>query len=338
MEKTNLKIQIISLIGFLLLFGGISQSSNAGALKKVGANIEIDLKADSVVNGSKIKIRDIATVASADIDLSLFMDDLVIGNAPWPGNSRTIELSEIMTIMLNRGIDLSKVNFVGANEVNVTVRSLTISSDQIVKHATAYLRSKLSEDEDVDVVLELQQLPRDQVVPLGDGDVKLRFARVGMGRSKKQAYLSAKIIVDGDVYKSIGMMYNVNLFKNVVVAKRNIKKGDVVSGDLVRMETVETTRLTVESFDSVDEVVGKVASRSISSGNVVTKDVVKNISAVKKGDSVIILIGTAGFEIASKGICQQNGGFGDLVRVVNVDTKKVLYGNVINGGTVRIQF
>ncbi len=338
MNKNIFTIKILFLVVLLALVSCAANSLNADHFSTEVSVLEIELKDKAVINSANVKIGDVATVVSSDIDLSLLIDDLLIGKAPWPGNSRVIELSEIMSLLLKNGIDLSKVNFVGAHDVRVSVKSLVIPGTQIAEHAESYLLKSLESKGADNIIVELQNAPKDQIVPLGEGDVKLKFLRIGMGQSGKQAHLSMRIMVDGTVYKGIELTFNVGLYKNVVVVQDKIKRGEVILKDSVQLETVEMNKIDKSSFYNVDDVVGMVTLKYLKRGSFITEDAVRKMSAVRKGDSVVILIGNSGLEVVSKGVCQQSAGFGDLVKVVNVDTKKILYGNVIDSGTVRIRF
>ncbi|MGR3218351.1 MAG: flagellar basal body P-ring formation chaperone FlgA [Candidatus Anammoxibacter sp.] len=336
MKKISLTIQTFLTVGIIMVLCGNVWSSSNTKTYEYSSGIVIDLKSNSFVRGRNITVGDIATVTGADIDLSLTIDSIVLARAPWPGNDTTIGLGEIMTMLNNRGVDLNEVSFEGASEVTVNVESIVISGREIAAHAEKYLRNKLAHGDDY-LVLELQLVPHDQVVPLGNGDVKLKFTRISSGRSKKHIYLSISIMVDGDVFRTVGLTFNVQRFGSVVVAKRVIKSGQVIRKRAVSIESVETTRLINTTFDNVESVIGKIAKRSFRPGQVITEEMLKNVAVMRKGDTVVILIKSRGFSIRSKGICKEDGTYGDMVKVVNIDTKKVLYGNVLDRGTVEVQ-
>ncbi len=337
MKNINYAIRIFAVFALITTWANFYKQSNAMEADWNDSRVVIDIKANAIIRGDEIKISDIATVKGKDIDLSVMIDNIVLGNAPWPGNRRTIGLGEIMTIINNRGLDLALVRFEGANAATVAVQSLTILGEEIAKHGKSFLRKKMSERGFDNVIIELQQVPRDQIVPLRTGDVKLKFQRIGMGKSKKQAYLPVSIMVDGKAFKNINMMFNVNRYENVVVAKSMIKTGRIVNRDSVELENVETTQLTADAFYTIDEIVGKVAKKTIYPGAVLTNETVGGKAVVKRGDNVIILIKASGLEVTAKGVCQEDGDYGDMIKVINSDTRKVLYGNVLDGGTVNIQ-
>lgn len=337
MKKIIFAIQGLFLVGLLMISRGIASPLNQAQLSNPTEDIYIDVRGDAVVQSENILMRDIAVVRSKDIDLSLAIDNIVIGTAPWPGNSRRIDLKEIKMLLNNRGLDLAKTIFTGAKETTVTVRTITITGQEIARRAEAYLRDKVGKGVK-DVILELQHLPDDQVVPLGNGDVRLRFSRGGASQNNREIYLTTSILLEGYVYKNIVLVFNAREFRDVVVVKNKIVPGQVFSADFIGLETMEITKWNDSGFDNVEAVIGRVAKRTLYPGDIVSKDAIKELSAVKKGDRVNILIESTGFKVMSKGICEEEGRLGDMIKVVNLDTKKALYGSVIDGSTIKVEF
>ncbi len=331
-------IRIISTLLFMFISMvyvdmGWSQSEEKGL---ESSNIIINLKKHSIVNGNSILISDVAYVESLDLDMILKIDNVKLGHPPRPGRKRIIGRGEILRTLHNVGVDASGVQFDGAAEVKIEVRHITITGNEIADHSQKYLRNKLNETDENSVV-KLQRIPNDQRVPLGSGDVKLRFSRVSVGKSGRQAYLSVDVVVDNSVYSSLGLTFDIKRFRKVVVAVDGIKPGNIIRNDNVDIASVEVSRVFDDIFTSIDDVVGMEVKRPIRPGDVITGKAIKKRPAMYKGDRVVILIKSSGLEVRSKGICQETGGHGEIVKVMNVDTKKMLLGSVLNGGIVMVE-
>lgn len=336
MRKHGLRYSIFIIIGLLLLDSSIVYALHSVDESVSGNSIVIYIKSDVIVSNESIRMGDIATVTSNDIDVGMAIDNIRLGRSPWPGHKRNFGLGDIKTLLYNRGIDLSRIRFEGANEVTVRLKSITISGEEIVDHAKRYLLNRLNRGKD-QIEAIAQQVPNDQVVPFGRGDIKLRFSRTSIGRSKRQVYLTINILVDGNVHQTIGITFNIKRFGNIVIADKIMKSGTIVHDGNISLESVELTMLHGNAFNNKEDIVGKVLKRSLSPGQVITKNMVKELSAVRRGDNVVILIRAPGLEVTARGVCKDDGAYGDLIRVVNVDTKKVLFCNVIDSGTVEIK-
>ena len=299
-------------------------------------NIIINLKNHSIINGNSILISDIAYVESHDLDLILKIDSVALGRPPRPGSKRIIGRGEILRTLYNVGVEAVDVSFDGAEEVKIEVKYITITGDEIADHSQKYLKNKLNENNETSIV-ELQRIPNDQRVPLGSGNVKLRFSRVSVGKSGRQAYVSVNIVVDDSIYSSLGLTFDIKRFRRVVVATDGIRSGNVIRNDDVHIASVEVDRRFDNTFTSLDDVVGMEVKRSIRPGDVITEKSIKKRSAMLKGDRVVILIKSYGLEVRSKGVCQEDGGYGDIIKVMNLDTKKMLFGNILNAGIVMVE-
>jgi len=333
-------IRIISTLLFmftLMVYADIGWSQSEEKEQESCNNIIIiNLKKHSIINGNSILISDVAYVESLDLDMILKIDNVKLGQPPRPGRKRIIGRGEILRTLHNVGVDASGVRFDGAEEVKIEVRHITITGNEIADHSQKYLRNKLNETDETSVV-KLQRIPNDQRVPLGSGDVKLRFSRVSVGKSGRQAYLSVDVVVDNSIYSSLGLTFDIKRFRSVVVAVDGIKPGNIIRNDNVDIASVEVSRVFDDIFTRIDDVVGMEVKRPIRPGDVITGKAIKKRPAIHKGDRVVILIKSSGLEVRSKGICQETGGYGEIVKVMNVDTKKMLLGSVLNGGIVMVE-
>ena len=332
-------IRIIGTLLFVLIsmiYVATGWSLSVEERQKNSNNIIINLKDHSVINGTRILMSDVAYVESYDLDLLLKIDSVTLGRPPQPGNKRIIGRGEILRTLHNVGVDAAGVSFDGAEEVKIEVKYITITGDEIADHSRKYLTNKLDEDNETSVV-ELQKIPKDQRVPLGSGDVKLRFSRVSVGKSGRQAYLSVNIVVDNSVYSSLGLTFAIKRFRRVVVAADGMRSGNIIRNDNVHFASIDVSRIIDDTFTSIDDVVGMEVKRSMRPGDVITGKTIKKRSAMLRGDRVVILIKSYGLEVRSKGVCQEDGGFGDIIKVMNLDTKKMLFGSVLNASIVMVE-
>jgi flagella basal body P-ring formation protein FlgA len=59
---------------------------------------------------------------------------------------------------------------------------------------------------------------------------------------------------------------------------------------------------------------------------------------VKRGDLVTIVAETDAIKITTQGVVIENGGKGDMVRVVNTSSKRELFARVKDSKTVEVDF
>lgn len=125
-------------------------------------------------------------------------------------------------------------------------------------------------------------------------------------------------------------------YQNVPVLNRSVKVGDVITEDLV---TVEKRLLTNprEVIISAMQMVGMQAARFLSAGQTVAFADLKKEQVVKKGQMVKAIAGHTYFEVSISAQVEEAGSIGDVIRIKNLDSQKVVAARVIDKGLVRIE-
>ena len=70
----------------------------------------------------------------------------------------------------------------------------------------------------------------------------------------------------------------------------------------------------------------------------ITEEIIETPPTIKRGDTVKLFIRTENFKIITKGLAQENGVTGEIIKVQNFDTKKVLRGRIVDYENVQILF
>ena len=85
------------------------------------------------------------------------------------------------------------------------------------------------------------------------------------------------------------------------------------------------------------EVMGQSLRRPMIIGAVITPTSIKPTRAIRRGEKVTILARRKGIEIRMSGVALADGAPGDLVRVRNILSKKIIQGIVTKYGEVRVR-
>jgi flagella basal body P-ring formation protein FlgA len=109
----------------------------------------------------------------------------------------------------------------------------------------------------------------------------------------------------------------------------------VVTGDLVVVRT-DAPGVLIEALPARDSVVGMRTVRALAAGEVVTSRVVRILPLVRSGDRVVIHATIGSVRITGAAMAQQTGGIGDVIRLVNPDSRRVLRGRIVGKGEVEV--
>jgi flagellar basal body P-ring formation protein FlgA len=81
---------------------------------------------------------------------------------------------------------------------------------------------------------------------------------------------------------------------------------------------------------------GRTLKRSLPAGSALTPDVLVADALVKKGDQVMLLASTGGFEVRAYGRALSDGQDGARIRAQNLSSLKVVEGVVEGRGVIRV--
>ncbi len=130
---------------------------------------------------------------------------------------------------------------------------------------------------------------------------------------------------------------NVGLEMPVVVATRDIARGEPIGDDDLSLEIMDTSHLLRGHFSSIEEVSGRSLKRTLRRGQVVTPSMLKVMKTIKRGEQITILASAGPIEVRSRGKALKDGNPGDLIPVINLSSKKKLQARVVEAGLVSMQ-
>ncbi len=122
----------------------------------------------------------------------------------------------------------------------------------------------------------------------------------------------------------------------VVVAKHRLQRHQVVGRDDLEMQTVRIRRKHQRFETDPGVLIGKRMVRSLKKGDAVRLHFVEDAPVILRGEQVTISLEFRGLTITSLGKAAEDGLRGEMIKVVNLDSKKVLFGEVVGQGRVRI--
>ena len=117
-----------------------------------------------------------------------------------------------------------------------------------------------------------------------------------------------------------------------------MRRGEILSKDEIRAETIKTERPSKNAITNMDYALGYEASRSLSIGQILVPNFIKRPALGNRGDKILITAQKGGMTITTPGILKEDGYEDAMVRVLNMDYKKIIYGRLVNSNTVKVNF
>jgi len=150
--------------------------------------------------------------------------------------------------------------------------------------------------------------------------------------------VSIHFLINGKEAKKCRVTAQVNIFTDVVAARSFLKKGQVIQEKDLQLVNKNISLLAPDVVTDFEEAVGKRVTLTMNSQEVFRKGMLERAPLVKKGDRITLVVESSHFRITSVGEVQEEGGKGERIRLLNVASKREVYGRVLDSNTAQVDY
>lgn len=299
---------------------------------------EVSLKENSRVAGEDIHLGDIAEVAAYEgaevaphsIDM---LKKIRLGASPVAGTYRLLRKKRLLSLLERGGWHNALVN--GPEVIRIWRSSRSIPKDDLIL--------KVEKD-----IIQVMPWPKDKVdleVTFPDGEILLPEGMLSTETELPRGYtffgqgaVLVKLFVDGKEHKSVWAKTVIRLYTDMVLASRPILRNELIKEEDLKVERRLVASIPQGVFDDVDEIKGMRAKRKIGKDAVITGSDITLPELFKRGSMVSILLKKGGLAISAKGKAMEKGVKGQIIKVENISSKKVILAEVFDSKTVMVGF
>jgi flagella basal body P-ring formation protein FlgA len=131
----------------------------------------------------------------------------------------------------------------------------------------------------------------------------------------------------------------VRAFDLVVMSRRALRKGHIIEGEDLYLTPVEVDRIPKGALiGDFREAIGKRLVRSIVANTPISEYILENRTKIKRGHRVTIVVNSPNITASTVGELKEDGYVGDYVKVVNVSSRKIIQGILIDENTVEVEY
>ncbi len=149
-------------------------------------------------------------------------------------------------------------------------------------------------------------------------------------------HLTVGIRCRGDKPWTVYLSAHIQRFARVLVAVRPIDRGMVVRAADVDMQRQDVSTLHHGYLTEPGDAVGLVAARRIRANRPLAANFLRKPKLVLRGQRVVILAGTTGFQVRMEGEALAAGALGETISVKNLRSKRRVQGVVEGRRRVRV--
>ena len=143
---------------------------------------------------------------------------------------------------------------------------------------------------------------------------------------------------EGILIREIPVHTKLEAALDVVVSTKPLSRGTVLEPDDIRLCQRWYNRYPQDVVTDPDDAIGKMLSTQVRSNTEITKSVLKASRLIRKGSIVKMVAESGSLVVTAMGLSQENGGKGDIIRVKNLSSNKVIYAKVIDPSLVKVDF
>ncbi len=324
---------------------------------------EIRVWPTAVVAGDVVVLADVADLRDFDLPTEQRLGKAVVHAAPRAGGQVLVRLADVRGALADAEANLAAIKVFGSSCCTVSKprqpREARPASKRVVKKRDRSVARKqvLQTSEGKSVVVERDTLAsvlrRYITARVSDPDatVEIRFSpasehvlaldttdhrfKIRPSSKRRLGFLSFEVDVirDGEPLRAEPIVAEVQLVKEVVVARRPINRGRSIEGRDLKLEERRFIDQASVGITDLSAVVGKRCGRFLRRGDMLRAEVIEALPLVRRGDIVTIWARLGGVEIQTTGKARGSGALGDRIEVCRngVKRKQDLIEAVITG-------
>ncbi len=296
------------------------------------AAVEVRFIKTPVVQSGVIMLTDIAKL-SGDAKAVEKLSTVEIGRTAKAGRVRIVQTGTLKQFYINPVVPIKNIDFYNEGKIEVLTEAKFLPGSEIEALAREAIEKKYRKNKMYEVTLK--GIPQSISVPLKNWYMDIELGRNFDAKGREVVYVI--INHNNTVFRRIKIQAEIKVYEDVVFSTRFIKRGSKISESDLEVRNIETTNINRPVVRTKKDIIGKETKRSLNRERMVLFSSIDEPFLVKRGMKTRIQVKMGDGVIYAMAIARENGREGDVVRVQNNKSKKMIRGTVAADGTVWVQ-
>lgn len=122
----------------------------------------------------------------------------------------------------------------------------------------------------------------------------------------------------------------------VLIATRPLPRGVALTRDAIRQERRDAARLPQAWYKNPKQLLGLETRRAIRAGEVFTPELLASPRLIRRGQQLILFAAAGAMSVTMKGEALEDGAEGDVIRVRNLSSNRIVQGRVVGSDKVQV--
>jgi flagella basal body P-ring formation protein FlgA len=284
------------------------------------------LKAQAVVTGDLVRVGDLVTHAGIIAEVPIF-------RAPDLGTTGSVPASAVVEAVRQHA--LVGLDTAGIQNVEVTRASRTITTQEIEDCVAQALVAKFSLGAPADVDLTFDEgLQPVQVEPdaIGAPDV----TRIDYDARSGRFHATLRMPAGQSARTPLHLSGRAAATVEVAMVAHAVERGAILKDADIVLERRPRARVGHGVITDRAEAIGLAARNTLQPGQPLRAAQLMKPELIKRNEQVSLIYEVPGITLTVRGKAKEGGALGDVIAVLNEQSKRVLQGIVIGPGQVSI--
>jgi flagella basal body P-ring formation protein FlgA len=250
-----------------------------------------------------------------------------IGDAPAAGMPLTLDAQALARLASSHGLDWQP----GSMQVKAVIErdSVAVTAEDIEARVLMALTEKGIDTDGLSVELGLgsRQLYRPR-----SAEVAIEAVAVDPQARRFSGVLA--ISAAGQARQTLPVSGRLHRTVRVPVLTRALRPGEGIGEGDIAWAEVADRQVPMNAVRDAAGVVGFSARRTLPAGQPVLLSDLKAAKRIGKGQAVTLVLDAPGMQLTARGVAMQDGGEGDVIRILNERSHTAVQGVVTAAGTV----
>jgi flagella basal body P-ring formation protein FlgA len=153
-----------------------------------------------------------------------------------------------------------------------------------------------------------------------------------------ETYYVLKLYNNGVLFREESIRARIEILREFVASVKNLGRYYVIGANDVSLQKKWVRSISLNSISNMDEVVGKLLCVSVRPNAEITSNMLKEVTAVKRGKIVQVVLDSGAINITTMGMAEEDGAEGSFVKVRNISSNKIIYARVVGESKVKVDF
>jgi len=281
------------------------------------------LKSQVTVSSDIVRIGDLVENAGPSANTPIF-------RAPDLGETGAVPVRAVLDAVRPHG--LVGVDVRGMSEIAVTHASRTISSDAVEQRIAATLAARYGIGKPENLKVAFDQLVRPIELPVTSATEPM-LARLSYDKAGGRFDVTFELAASRAQWRYTGTAIET---VEAAIATRALARGDLIKQNDIAIERRPKSEFSSDLPARVADIVGLAARGNVRAGQSLRNSDLMKPELVKKNEMVLLHYEVPGIVLTMRGQALDSGTEGDLVNVLNIQSKRTIQGVITGAGRVTI--